>query len=147
MVMQKMAASEGITHRQGRAVLMGLWAMAGLFAVNGAWMLADPGGWFSATPGAEESGPLNIHFVRDVGLAFLSAATASMLAALRPHAAFYLMAVASVFICGHGLLHFAEGWLGLGNHRIHGAEAVATLGLAALCGGLSLWLRQRGGAR
>ncbi len=29
--------------------------------------------WYSAVPGVPETGPANIHFIRDIGLAFLAA--------------------------------------------------------------------------
>ncbi len=35
---------------------------------NGAWMLADPAGWYAKLPAAvPDFGPLNEHFVRDIG--------------------------------------------------------------------------------
>lgn len=123
------------------------WLTAALFAGNGLFMLADPPAWWAATPGAAESGPMNLHFVRDVGLAFLGAGVAAAIAALRPAAGFWAMLSASVFVVGHGLLHVAEGWLGLGTHRMHFDEAAGTLGLAALAAGLTWWLRPKRGTR
>ena len=38
---------------------------------NGAWMLADPAGWYTTHPAAvPDFGPLNEHFVRDIGSTF-----------------------------------------------------------------------------
>ena len=38
---------------------------------NGAWMLWDPIHWYHTLPAAvPDSGPLNEHFVRDIGCAF-----------------------------------------------------------------------------
>ena len=47
-------------------------ALAGLGNLaNGLWMLADPVGWYREIPAAvPDFGPLNEHFVRDIGSAF-----------------------------------------------------------------------------
>jgi len=123
------------------------WLAAALFAGNGLFMLTDPSGWWAVTPGASESGAMNPHFVRDVGLAFLAGGAAAAIGALRPAAGFWAMLTASVFLVGHGLLHVAEGWLGLGHHVMHAEEAAGTLGLAVVAAGLTWWLRPQGGAR
>ena len=38
---------------------------------NGIAMLADPGRWYLTVPGVLFTGPLNVHFVRDIGCAYL----------------------------------------------------------------------------
>lgn len=53
------------------AIVMGLG-----IAVNGIIMLLDPAGWYSAVPGLLETGPMNPHFVRDLGAAYLAAGAA-----------------------------------------------------------------------
>lgn len=123
------------------------WLAAALFAGNGLFMLADPPGWWTATPGAAESGAMNAHLVRDVGLAFVASGVAAAIGALRPAVGFWTMLGASVFVVGHGLLHVAEGWLGLGHHVMQAEEAVGTLGLAAIAAGLTWWLRPAGAGR
>ena len=40
-----------------------------LLAANGFLMLADPAGWYAIVPGVPETGPLNPHFVREIGRA------------------------------------------------------------------------------
>lgn len=64
------------------ACLPRLWGMyrtitvvfaAGL-AVNGVFMLFAPDDWYRLVPGVSDTGPLNPHFVRDVGCAFIVAA-------------------------------------------------------------------------
>ena len=72
---------------------------------NGLWMLAAPASWFLRVPGVSDTGPENLHLIRDVGLGFLAAAVALGLAALMPGARRVLVAVALVFLGGHGLLH------------------------------------------
>lgn len=38
--------------------------------LNGVFMLAQPASWYAAVPGVLETGPLNTHFVRDIGAAY-----------------------------------------------------------------------------
>jgi hypothetical protein len=42
-------------------------------AVNGLLMLADPAGWYGLVPGVPTTGPFNVHFVRDIGCAYVVA--------------------------------------------------------------------------
>jgi hypothetical protein len=42
--------------------------------VNGLAMLLAPAAWYDALPGVSATGPLNTHFVRDIGCAYLVAA-------------------------------------------------------------------------
>lgn len=76
-------------------------------AANGAIMLAAPRFWYGIVPGVTQTGPANIHFIRDVGLAFLAAGVALLMAARRPHDG-RLIAAATVFLGGHALFHLVE---------------------------------------
>src|SRR4029077_17484094 len=62
--------------------------IAGLLNLaNAAWMLADPEGWYHGLPaGVPHTGPLNEHFVRDIGAAFTVMGVALLWAAARPAA-------------------------------------------------------------
>ena len=42
-----------------------------LLAANGFLMLLDPAQWYAIVPGVPETGPLNPHFVRDIGAAYV----------------------------------------------------------------------------
>jgi hypothetical protein len=48
---------------------------AGL-AAKGLFMLGDPAAWYAAVPGVPMTGPLNPHFVRDIGCAYCVAGAA-----------------------------------------------------------------------
>lgn len=85
-----------------------LLALAVFQLFNGALMLTAPHVWYGAVPGVAETGPFNAHFVRDIGLGFLSAGCALGLAARYSAVARPLVAVAGVFLLGHALLHLAE---------------------------------------
>jgi uncharacterized protein YjeT (DUF2065 family) len=52
--------------RRGLTLLLGL----GLFA-NGLYMLAQPKSWYGLVPGVIHTGPANLHFIRDIGCAYL----------------------------------------------------------------------------
>jgi hypothetical protein len=75
-------------------------------AANALWMLADPAHWYSDLPAAvPDTGPYNEHFVRDIGVAFVTMAIAFGWAALVPRWRRPLVAVGTVFFAGHALLH------------------------------------------
>lgn len=114
-----------------------LLALSLLQLANGLLMLVVPQFWYSAAPGVVDTGPFNTHFIRDVGLGFMSAGCALGLAALYLELARPLVAVASIFLVGHALLHLVEMLL----HGIDAGPAMrdlalivvpATLPLAAL---------------
>jgi hypothetical protein len=50
------------------AVMLGL-----VLAANGLAMLYDPAGWYGVVPGVPDTGPLNAHFVRDIGCTYVVA--------------------------------------------------------------------------
>ena len=108
---------------------------------TGVYLVVSPGGFHAGIPGVAETGPLNIHFFRDVGLAFVVSALAlGAGAGLRD----WRVALAGAgFPLLHGGLHLAESL----HHGPHGGagELVATVlpGLIAL----AAVLRLRGTAR
>lgn len=53
-----------------------LMAVAILLGINGAAMLGWPDQWYRALPTVPLTGPLNVHFVRDIGCAYLTSAGA-----------------------------------------------------------------------
>ncbi len=75
---------------------------------NGAWMLAAPMSWFESIPGVAETGPLNHHFVTDVGLAFVASGLGFILGSRKGMAAFAL--AGATWPALHALFHIAE-WL------------------------------------
>jgi len=85
-----------------------LLALSALQLLNGVLMLAAPQFWYGAAPGVAETGAFNSHFVRDVGLGFLSAGCALGMAGWYLTIARPLVAVASIFLIGHALVHLAE---------------------------------------
>ena len=86
-----------------------LWIM-GLSGVgNGAWMLANPEGWYRNLPArVPDTGPLNVHFVRDIGCIYAAAGVALCIAAEVPRARWGLLIAVALFYGFHALLHVAD---------------------------------------
>jgi len=121
-----------------------LFLAAAWCGVTGLWLVISPAGFHVGIPGVSETGPLNTHFFRDVGLAFVASALAlGAGAALRD----WRVALAGAgFPLLHGGLHLAESL----HHGPHGGagELVATVlpGLIALAAVLRLRRATREGA-
>ena len=81
-----------------------------LAAANGLWMLASPEAWYAAIPGVTMTGPINHHFISDIGLAYL-ASGAGMMLAIRVSAAGAAFALAgATWPLLHAGLH-VWGWI------------------------------------
>jgi AhpD family alkylhydroperoxidase len=110
--------------------------LAVLLAANAASMLFAAEAWYRSVPGVAATGPFNHHFVGDIGLAFLAAAVALFVGALKPDRLAGFALPAAVFLAGHAILHLA----GYGLHEHAGGtwftDAVA-IHLPAL---IALWL-------
>jgi len=108
---------------------------------NGLWMLLAPAGWYLHLPAAvPDTGPLNPHFVRDIGAAFTTIGVVLLLAA--PHRG-VLLAV-TLFYVLHAIDHvtdLAAGRLGAEHWLIDlpGVFLPALL-LGALC--LPRWWKE-----
>ena len=89
----------------GRPLLALLLAL--MLAANGIAMLANPQSWYLGVPGVAATGPLNLHFVRDIGCAFLVAAGGLLWLQLDARA--WPAAIAgSAFLALHALVHAGE---------------------------------------
>jgi hypothetical protein len=99
----------------GAAVVLGLLALA-----NGLVMLVSPTAWYWTVPGVPMSGPLNLHFVRDIGLIFLLIGTSLLIGAANPRYRAVLWAVATFWLCCHAVLHLWEVAVG-----VHGPDALS----------------------
>lgn len=83
--------------------------LLGLFlAGNGLVMLAQPAAWYAAVPGVIETGPLNIHFVRDIGALYLAIGAGLGLAAVRPAAGGPYVAAGAAWLLAHAGVHVSE---------------------------------------
>ncbi len=120
-------------------VLLGLFHLG-----NGLFMIVAPDSWYAAVPGVIQTGPMNHHFIVDIGLAF-AASGVGMIAGWRmdPTAATFALAGAT-FPALHALFHVWE-WIADGipaDPHILASDAVAVMGVSFLGFALA-WMRAR----
>ena len=85
------------------------WAFGIASLANGLWMLFAPTAWYHDLPaGVPDTGPLNLHFVRDIGAAFATIGTAFLAAAPRPAARRGVLLAATLFFVLHAAVHVAD---------------------------------------
>jgi hypothetical protein len=78
---------------------------------NGLIMLAVPEPWFTRI--AADTGPFNVHLVRDVGAAYATSGAAALWAARAPHWRAPLAFAAALFQALHGAIHVFDVLAGL----------------------------------
>lgn len=80
---------------------------------NGLWMLFYATSWYENIPAAvHETGPLNVHFVHDIGLVYLLAGIALLWCAHEFSQIFKIYLAVLLFYIGHSCIHMAEIVLG-----------------------------------
>ena len=132
----------------GWAIVVGLFGLGNL--TNGVWMLASPAHWYIHLPAnVPGSGPLNEHFVRDIGCIFALLGIALVAAVRRRELRVPVMVAASAYSAAHALVHVFDSLRGLfepGHWRFDiGPVYIATLVLVALT--VKLAREQDGGSR
>jgi len=113
------------------AVVVGL-----ALAANGTFMLVAPSAWYGLVPGVAATGPLNAHFVRDIGAAYLVSGAA--FAWFGRDARTRMAALAgAAFLVLHALVHVGEA---VGHHAlVTWADLLAVVLPAALAAWLTLF--------
>jgi hypothetical protein len=106
-------------------------------ATNGAAMLAQPAAWYHAVPGVIYTGPLNLHFVRDIGAAYLAAAAGLAWRALRGPSAGPAAQCGALFLGLHAAIHVGETLAGLCGWRQLLADAPGVVLPALLAAALA----------
>jgi hypothetical protein len=98
---------------------------------NGLVMLFASSTWWNSVPGVPDTGPLNLHFVQDVGVAFLVAGLALAARAWRP--ALWPAAVAGAgFLVAHAVIHLVMIASGHDHHAAANLAAVTVPAALAL---------------
>ena len=113
--------------------------------INGAFMLVAPGVWYAVVPGVAETGPLNPHFVYDIGMAFIASGAFMMAGARTGRTGAVLAFAGATWPVLHALIH-VRGWLMNGfPSDTHAAmsEVVGVVVLSVL-GAVLAWLRLKG---
>ena len=86
--------------RRGLSWLLGLG-----FGANGFWMLLDPENWYHRVPGVAGTGAVNVHFIRDIGCAYLVVAASLVWLARKPERAWPASLAGATFLVLHALVH------------------------------------------
>lgn len=89
------------------------WMLAALLAANGLFMLVSPQAWYDAVPGVAATGPLNFHFVRDIGCAYLVAGIGMAWRAVQPSRGSSAAILGALFLLLHAGVHIGETLLGI----------------------------------
>jgi hypothetical protein len=112
------------------ALLLGL-----VLAANGLYMLSDPAGWYALVPGVPDTGPLNPHFVRDIGCAYVMSGGTLVWFAF-DHRARPAALAGGVFLALHAIVHVADAIAGRDHPDHMTTDLVAVFAPPAL----ALWL-------
>jgi hypothetical protein len=87
----------------------GLGAFGAANVANGLWMMFNPAGWYVGVPAAvPDFGPLNTHFVRDIGAAYFTLGAGLVWASLRPSGRVFGVGVATIFYVLHAAGHVLD---------------------------------------
>ncbi|HEY4125948.1 MAG TPA: hypothetical protein VGM36_15105 [Rhizomicrobium sp.] len=129
-----------------KTVRTGLILLAIFHAANGLYMLAAPDQWYMSVPGVPATGPMNHHFIMDIGLAFLVSAAGLALGS-RPGSKAAAFAVAgAAFPTLHAVMHvclwFVHGFPQ--GTQLMFSEYIAVAG-ASFLGAALAWLRYKEG--
>jgi hypothetical protein len=93
-------------------IVLGLFALSNF--VNGVWMLGSPPHWFENLPaGVPDFGPLNEHFVRDIGCIYTMMGIGLAVAAVAPRWRLAACVTATAFYVLHALVHVFDTARGL----------------------------------
>jgi hypothetical protein len=117
---------------------------------NGSWMLVAPDGWYAAVPGVSMTGPINHHFIADIGLAFVASGVGLLLGARDMRTAGAFAVAGATWPALHALLHL-WGWLQMGfpaTAAVAVSESVGVVlvgGLGAALAGARFQSIQQGG--
>lgn len=107
----------------------GFIALAALFAlVNGALMLLRPLDWYLQVPTVRFTGPPNPHFIRDIGLAYLTCGVVLAYAARYPSGRWLGALAGGLWLTVHGGLHIYEVAVGICAADRFWADAPGVLG-------------------
>ena len=113
--------------------------LAATMGGNGIWMFTDPAGWYASIPGVPDTGPLNHHFVEDIGLAYVTAGLGFAWSTF--DGGWKVSALATLFIGLHALLHVGETLEG--HHRNVILNELLAVHLPAVLGAWLAWAQSR----
>lgn len=112
--------------------------------VNGLVMLVAPDQWYAMVPGVVQSGPMNHHFVADVGMAFLASGAGLLMAWRRGATAAAFALAGATFPALHALVHVWE-WIADGipsDPKRMASDAILVM-VVSFVGFALAWMRAR----
>jgi hypothetical protein len=111
-----------------------LLGLLGLFHLgNGLYMVLAPGAWYAAIPGVADTGPMNPHFITDIGLAFAASGAGLLMAVRQTLVAATLALAGSVWPLLHALFHI---WSWFADHMPPTGQLWLSEGLGVVAIGL-----------
>lgn len=121
---------DSMTSRHFALLLLGLIALA-----NGSVMLFAPQAWYLSVPGVPHTGPLNMHFVRDIGCAYLVSGMSFIWLWRVGQRAWPAAVNGCAFLALHAVVHLGEAAMGMTDlpHFLIDIPGVFLLPLAAIC--------------
>jgi hypothetical protein len=112
------------------------WILGSGLGANGLWMLVCPGNWYRTIPGVAGTGPANLHFIRDIGCAYLVVGASLFWLAKKPRQAWPAAFGGGTFLTLHALVHLWD--TAAGRESAH--QLLADLPAVVLPAFLVLWL-------
>ena len=108
--------------------------LAVAMAANAVAMLAAPVWWYAAVSGVMATGPFNLHFIRDIGMAYLVVAGGLAWFAWRPVQGWPALVAAAAFLSLHSLIHVSDALAGAvcGQHLLRDLPGVFAPALLAV---------------
>ncbi|QLC25454.1 hypothetical protein HFP57_10775 [Parasphingopyxis algicola] len=122
-----------------------IWIAILFSALNGAFMLFDPLGWYYAIPTVRATGPANTHFIADIGIAYLGCAVILFYAVRNLRMRWLAALAGGLWLMAHGGLHLYELMAGICSTDRFLKDAPGTIGvpLMVLIAIATLFVRQR----
>jgi uncharacterized protein YjeT (DUF2065 family) len=117
------------------ARLIVAWIVGLSLITNGLTMLAVPEAWYALVPGVPQTGPLNPHFVRDIGAAYVVAGGALVWFAI-DRAARPAALAGAAFLAIHAAIHVWDAAAG----REHVHQLLVDLPAVFLPPALAIWI-------
>jgi uncharacterized protein YjeT (DUF2065 family) len=111
------------------------WIIGLSLIANGLTMLAVPRAWYVWVPAVPQTGPLNPHFVRDIGAAYLVAGATLVWFAI-DRAARPAAVAGGAFLAIHALIHLWDAAAG----REHAHQLLVDLPAVFLPPALAIWI-------
>ncbi|MEP3226907.1 MAG: hypothetical protein ABJO01_13105 [Parasphingorhabdus sp.] len=120
--------------------------IVGIFAlIFGLFMIISPLEWYTAIPTVITTGPPNKHFIRDIGIAYVSCGIILLYASANIHMRWMAALAGGLWLSLHGILHIYEVSVGVCSPAVFVADAPGVLGppVLVLIAVASLFVRQR----